>query len=611
MRRVLVRVGLDNLDVGLEDKELFLLKHLLKQMKTGAMPPEDVRQPKKEEHQTIVDWTVRALEAGERRVRDKHGSVRRLTVEQYRNTLRDLLGVEDLLADALPADGISKEGFKNNKDTLLLTPQMMETYFEIAEQALELCIVDEKSKPRIQCFRVEVGSGINENPTPDHIELEGPRLLPKTDFIVRQVTPDKPFAFERHLMRTKYRFNEGYRGNATVRGWKEFEGLHHAVFTTVIGQYTKGGFHYGRSHHFVPEGLLLCPRTTLTNEHGHAPVRGPAPTFSMPVRELPKSGMFQVTVEAARYDDGLQVFEAAKESSERFVLDVPAGQPTKLEIPRAGVYQLDAILGESLRDDVIVADIGKRTFSKRLKGKFPPDGDGDIVVPFLIARFEAGTVQLTLRNGDGRTLRRAHFTRVPDGSQAAREFASFERRVPHLSVHLGVRTDVGARLSMADRPKPVPSSTIERYSFHAPISSFASPDTEEDNPNYLAGLRELAIRSEPTDTRQMPRVLVHAVEFEGPYYESWPPPAHRKIFFRSPDRSNPTTYARQIIDRFASRAYRRSPTAKELDNLLAVWRTSFEEHLNFQESIRDTLLVILTSPQFLFLVEKSADPKPE
>jgi len=150
-------VRIDILDGSLEDKQLFLLKHVHKQLVDEAMPPEDERQPGMEERKMVTKWVAQALREGERKVRAKNGSVRRLTVAQYHNTLRDLLSVEDRLADLLPADGFSKEGFKNNGDTLLLMPRMMETYFEIAERALDLCLVDESRKPRIQCFRVELG----------------------------------------------------------------------------------------------------------------------------------------------------------------------------------------------------------------------------------------------------------------------------------------------------------------------------------------------------------------------------------------------------------------------------------------------------------------------
>ena len=273
-------VRVDRLDGSLDDKQLFLLKHILRLVKDGEMPPEDEPQLTSSQREVVVNWTEQTLLAGEKQVRPKNGSARRLTVAQYQNTLRDLLGVEDRLADLLPADGVSEDGFRNNADTLLLTPQMMETYFEIAEQALSLCLVDETKKPQIQCFRVELGSGVNKNPTKDHVQLNGPRVLPRADYLVREVLPDKPFAFEPLAMQTKYRFIEGYRGNATVREWKDFEGLHHAVFAAIIGRHT-GGYNYGRSSHFAPEGLLLRPRSPETDTK-----RGPAPTFSMPMLSL-------------------------------------------------------------------------------------------------------------------------------------------------------------------------------------------------------------------------------------------------------------------------------------------------------------------------------------
>lgn len=603
-------VRVDILDGSLEDKQLFLLEHVLDQLEDEDMPPEDERQPSVAERALVMQWISEALREGERRVRAKNGSVRRLTVAQYHNTLRDLLGVEDRLADALPDDGVSKEGFKNNADTLLLTPQMMETYFEIADKALGLCLVDETKKPRIQCFRVELGSGINKQPPSERIVLNGPSLLSKTDFRVREAVPDKPFAFDPRAMQAKFRFIEGYTGNATVRAWKDFEGLYHSVFAGMIGKHTPGGYNYGRSYQMVTEGLLLRPRTPET-ENGKRPSRGPAPTYSTLVRELPKSGMLQVTVEAARYDDGLQPHTRAPELEDRIELDVAGGKAATLEIPAAGVYQLDVVLDGPPRDDVMTADIGKRTFSKRLKGPFTPNAGNEVVIPLLVARFSAGAQPLNVSNADGKHIRRAMVTPIPEDSGPGQLFAAFEKRVPYVSVHKGLRTDVGARLSLFDEPKAVPSPTIERYSFRAPLSEFAAPDTETHNPNYLAGLHEIAIRSEPIAGRQIPRVLVRAVEIEGPFYETWPPKGHREIFFPSPHRNDPTAYAREVIARFAARAFRRPPNDEELASLLAVWRENHARTGDFQESIRHALLVVLTSPQFLFLTEKSAGPQAE
>ena len=602
-------VRVDVLDGSLDDKQLFLLKHIFKQLEEGAMPPKKQRQPTAEERKVVLEWVRRALLAGESKVQPRNGSVRRVTVEQYHNTLRDLLGVEDLLAKALPADGFSKEGFRNNQETLLLTPQMMETCFEVAEMALDLCLVDETKKPRIQCFRVELGKGINKKPTADKLVLNGPNLLPKADFLVRQVVPDKPFQFEPIAMRTKFRFIEGYSGNATVRAWRDFEGIYHNVFAALSGKFT-GGLNYGRSSHFVPEGLLLRPRSPET-QNGNPPAQGPSPTFSIPIRELPRSGMFQLTVEAARYDDGFQPTSDLREVNIRFELDVNGGKAATLKIPAAGVYQLDVVLDGPPRDDVMTADIGQRTFSRRLKGKFVPGPEGEVIIPFLVARFAQGTSPMKVGNGDGKNLRRVHVTPVGKESEPGRQFAEFEKRAPNVSAHIGVRTDVGPRFTRVSQLRAVPSATVERYTLRAPISSFPSPETEEGNANYLAGLWEIAIRSEPTGNRQVPRLLLSAVEFEGPFYETWPPRGHRDIFIPSKRKNDPAAYAREVLERFATRAFRRPVAVKELASLLAVWRESYARKQNFQQSVKDALLVTLTSPQFLFLVEESAGPQPE
>ena len=230
-----------------------------------------------------------------------------------------------------------------------------------------------------------------------------------------------------------------------------------------------------------------------------------------------------------------------------------------------------------------------------------------MIIPFLVARFVKGASPMKIGNGDGKNLRRVHVTPVSAESEAGRRFAAFEKCAPTVSTHIGVRTDVGPRSTRVDQLKAVPSSTVERYSFRAPISSFPSPETEEGNANYLAGLWEIAIRSEPSGDRQVPRLLLSAVEFEGPFYETWPPRGHQKIFILSKLKGNSPAYAREVLERFATRAFRRPVAAKELASLVAVWRESYARKKDFQQSIKDALLVALTSPQFLFLVEESLE----
>jgi hypothetical protein len=134
---------------------------------------------------------------------------------------------------------------------------------------------------------------------------------------------------------------------------------------------------------------------------------------------------------------------------------------------------------------------------------------------------------------------------------------------------------------------------------------------QKDNDNYLAGLREIAVRSEYTDGRDVPRLRIQSIEFEGPFYETWPPESHRSIFIESDHKDDPSKYAQEILLNFGNRAFRRPMSVVEEASAFKVWKDTFAESKDFQQSIKDALLTILTSPQFLFLIEKSTSPESE
>src|SRR5262249_45718732 len=142
------------------------------------------------------DWIPKAMSAAAAKNAQYNGSARRLTVAQYRNTLRDLLGINENLTKSLPPDAVSKDGFTNDAQALGLSPLQVEAYFEIAEKALNLGIVDEHVPPTIQNFRVNLGTAINLDPSPDNLILGAFSVLLKNDeFVVTELTPSKPFEF--------------------------------------------------------------------------------------------------------------------------------------------------------------------------------------------------------------------------------------------------------------------------------------------------------------------------------------------------------------------------------------------------------------------------------
>ncbi len=595
-------IRVDVLDGTLADRQLFLLKDVREQLAGESMPPADEPQPTAEERQRLVDWIDAALTTARSQDQEHNGAVRRLTNAQYRNTLRDLLGLDEEVTGILPADGVARSGFVNNGEDAHLSPLQVEAYFEIADRALSLCMVDELQPPVIQNFQVDLGRDINPDPCPDALVLGAlSHLLQNDELVVTELTPDKPFAFEPFRMQTHYRFIEGYQGNDTVREWREFDSIYHSVFACMRGA---EGYPKGDAYGTVPEGLLLRPAIPSNEIFSVDSTYGPKANFKISLRELPRQGRFRVTVTAARYDDGLLLDPGAEgraaDAADAIVIAGADASGSTVAVT-AGVYQVDLTAASESANSVpqVALTLGEREFS------------GALVQPaFLVVRLPEGPLRVTAAADGDAAVARVQLTPLGAEDPVRIRFEQFERRSPRLGVHLGFRRDCGSTLNPVGPPQEVMSAEFAEYVFEGAINNFPSPDVEEDNVNYLAGVREIGVRSEYTDGRDMPRLLVRSVEFEGPLHETWPPESHRRIFVESQGDVAPAEYAHEVIASFAARAFRRPVREGELEPVLAVWASSFAERGDLQESVKDALTVILTSPQFLFLIEESDSPEP-
>ncbi|MFM8288920.1 MAG: DUF1592 domain-containing protein [Planctomycetaceae bacterium] len=91
----------------------------------------------------IVDWLSGELEAASRirRQSQQHTSFRRLTNYEYNHALQDLLGLAYPLANKLPPETASEDGFKNSSELLQMSAMQFETYREIALKSLKRATV--------------------------------------------------------------------------------------------------------------------------------------------------------------------------------------------------------------------------------------------------------------------------------------------------------------------------------------------------------------------------------------------------------------------------------------------------------------------------------------
>ena len=113
------------------------------------------------------------------------------------------------------------------------------------------------------------------------------------------------------------------------------------------------------------------------------------------------------------------------------------------------------------------------------------------------------------------------------------------------------------------------------------------------------------------DSTRIAYVCLDWLEVEGPFLEQWPPAAWTETFFKGvPDNlADKSEYAREIIERFAFRAFRhREPDVEYVDRLHGIYTRHREEGMPFVEAVKESLAIVLASPSFVYLVEQpSAD----
>ena len=104
------------------------------------------------------------------------------------------------------------------------------------------------------------------------------------------------------------------------------------------------------------------------------------------------------------------------------------------------------------------------------------------------------------------------------------------------------------------------------------------------------------------------------VEVEGPLYDSWPPPSHRRLFGDLPQApvagnrlevvsKRPLPDAERILRDFARRAFRRPVTDDDVKPFVGLVKDKLAENWSFEQAVRAGLQAVLVSPNFLFLGE--------
>jgi len=603
----------------------------------GEMPPKKKKQLETNERRILVNWLTENLEkASLARQKDNKGVMRRLTKRQYTNSLNELLDISVNFGDVLPDDGKSKMGFTNNGNILQTSSLHLDYYQKIAREALDKAIVSGE-KPDSKHYRVKIGKNIGTGSS--GAEFRGYQTAPvdNENLIVEVLDRD---------------------GNP-IKNLKNNQLDLLSSIQDKIGIGMRGS--HSNRYTVVEEGIILnsaLPAKEVTPKSW----QGPSPNLKLLIKEdFPRTGDFAFRVNASKGYNSLSIERLIdlRENSPRLdksgSINISAKDlMTKLRkkgstkglilkdnrwlmpkdfasyvwtefnytVPKSGLYQIDLVhpyVPNDANPSYRISLFGKQdhgVVSKRLVIDDNNNNDYEIITPVTLAYLSEGDhkgyiggkffvgfsnlIVSPLAEDDSLPKILEEVARVDD-----LKYASIN---PTIQVFAGSRTDDGMDYKTFHSPVEVTASNGENqtFEFKGRLENLPIPQSTEAVSGDLANIFTIGLWNNhlvKESSLKGPPLLIKSVEFEAPYFPIWPPKSHKLIFFDSPNESNSDKYAEEVISRFMERAFRRPLNQVELERYLSFWKSIKDDFDNFQDSIKEVLVAVLCSPNFIYLFE--------
>ena len=114
-------------------------QNVIAQLRVRSMPPPSAQQPSDADRRALIGWLTQTLDNFDYTTVRRVGSLpaKRLTHDEYNNTVRDLIGVDLQPASRFPTDMSASSGFENSANSLFIQPVTLERYVGAAEQIVQ------------------------------------------------------------------------------------------------------------------------------------------------------------------------------------------------------------------------------------------------------------------------------------------------------------------------------------------------------------------------------------------------------------------------------------------------------------------------------------------
>ena len=622
---------LDEIDPDLvHGKDAETWRAMLDMVNSAEMPPEDEKQPTDEERRVLVDWITASIQnAVEIRKSEQKPVIRRLTKNQYTHTLNNLLNLSVSFGEVLPDDGKSEMGFSNNGQVQQISPLHIEYYKQIAREALDKAIAPVE-KPEPMHYKITFGKGIGKDKPAAMIGGYQSAPVNSDDFIVeildengqpKEALDSTGAAMLREI---KMNIGIGMRGSSADRyevvdeGIILYSALPHKEVTPKSWQGPSPNLKLLIQNHYPTEGDF---ELRVKASKGYQWYKQKAGFISLrnnsPAEKL--EGAIILQAKDCRQKENLRLL-----NNQLVPNEVTAGSNAAyiFDAPRTGYYQIDfahPYVPEDAMPSVRLR-IDEHRLQERLHLNEGLQQEKELVTPLTLAYLEEGKHSVEIGGRFFTGFNRVVITPFPDAHPMAIQLSreneesrkKYDKEIPVIRAFAGARTDDGMDYKTFDSFKSVTAKLgePEQYVFKGRLENLPIPVIDTVDTEILANIMIIGLWNDflvKDNQDSGPPLLIRELEFEAPYYPVWPPESHTTIFFPSPEQDDQEVYTRQVLTQFMERAYRRPLAKGEADRYMAFWHSIKSDYTRYEDGVKEVLVAILCSPNFIYLAEPEED----
>ncbi|MEE2990460.1 MAG: DUF1592 domain-containing protein [Planctomycetota bacterium] len=173
------------------------------------------------------------------------------------------------------------------------------------------------------------------------------------------------------------------------------------------------------------------------------------------------------------------------------------------------------------------------------------------------------------------------------------------------SAHTSNNANFSQVISQKDIPVTAPADNPQFIDFHIPLGDIQRNPFRKLATTFPRRDEFLSIRnvSNASGGEEPLQVLIDHIEISAPFSAQWPPNTHRDIFIESTNQSDEKIYAREVLNKFMPRAWRRPVTSREVDQFMGLFNEYRPGFSYFEEAMQEVLATVLAAPEFLYLTQ--------